>query len=389
MKPLIYLDYAATTPVLDEVCQKIVDCLSRKGTFGNPASSSHYYGCDAKILVEEARQNVANLIHAKPNEIIWTSGATESDNLAIKGVAEIKKAEGRHIITSAIEHKAVLDTCAKLQKKGFDVTYLMPEKNTGLITPEMVEQAIRPDTILVSLMMVNNEIGTITNIQDIGQITHKNNIIFHVDAAQAAGKLLIDVNAFHIDLMSLSGHKVYGPKGIGALYMRETEQPFLEAQIHGGGHERGVRSGTLATHQVVGMGEAFKIAKQKLETEQTRLNLLKTKLYNALQVLTEVHLNGDLNQSVANYLNVSFSGKDAIAIMTAIKHVAAVSSNSACNSASGLPSHVLTALGREPELALNSIRFSFGAYTTEHEIDTVIDYLKTHLKLRKRFFTFV
>lgn len=384
MKPLIYLDYAASTPVFPEVSKKMMECLSIDGVFGNPASSSHYYGVDAQSLVENARQDIASLIGAEPGEIVWTSGATESDNLAIKGIAEVHAHLGKHIITSAIEHKAVLDTCAKLEKQGFAVTYLQPELETGVILPESVEQAIRPDTILISLMMVNNEIGTITDVNTIGQLAHKNNIIFHVDAAQAAGKTPIDVK--HIDLLSLSAHKVYGPKGIGALYVKKSLQ--VEAQIHGGGHENGMRSGTLATHQIIGMGEAFKIAKAKLESEQRRIQTLRHYLYQELNELTEIKLNGDLDRSVQNYLNISFSGEHAASTITAIKHVVAVSSSSACNSKLGRPSHVLTALGRDANLARQSVRFSFGAYTTQEQLQKLVKYLKQHRQLKKRFVTF-
>jgi len=385
MKPLIYLDYAAATPVYPEVSKKMMECLSIDGFFGNPASSSHHYGVDAQTLVQQARQDVADLIGATANEIIWTSGATESDNLAIKGVAEL--AQSGHIITSAIEHKAVLDTCAKLEKKGFSVTYLQPQADTGLILPEMVEQAIRADTILISLMMVNNEIGTVTDVKKIGEMTYQKGIKFHVDAAQAAGKLPIDVHAMHIDLLSLSGHKVYGPKGIGVLYVNSNLQ--VEAQMHGGGHENGMRSGTLATHQIVGMGEAFKIAKEKLNSEQSRLKELRDYLFNSLNEMTTIQLNGDLDQSVANYLNVSFTGDDALGIINAIKHVVAISSSSACNSKLKKPSHVLVGLGREAVFANQSIRFSFGGYTTKTQLDTLLNYIKKHLELKKRFVTFV
>lgn len=385
MKPLIYLDYAASTPAYPQVCQKMMECMSIDGVFGNPASSSHYYGTDAQALVQQARQDVANLIGAKANEIIWTSGATESDNLAIKGVAEL--AQSGHIITSAIEHKAVLDTCAKLEKKGFTVTYLQPQAETGLILPEMVEQAIRPDTILISLMMVNNEIGTVTDIEKIGQISHQKGIKFHVDGAQAAGKLNIDVHAMHIDFLSLSGHKIYGPKGIGALYVNQDLQ--VEAQMHGGGHENGMRSGTLATHQIVGMGEAFKIAQLKLQTEQERLSELRDYLFTSLSELTKIQLNGDLKHSVANYLNISFIGGDAVGVINAIKHIVAVSSSSACNSKLNKPSHVLVGLGRDPVFANQAIRFSFGGYTTKEQITTLINYVKKHLELKKQFVKFI
>lgn len=301
MSRLIYLDYAATTPILPEISQAMIRCLSVEGDFGNPASQSHHYGWDAAKHIITSRQHVANLIHAKPQEIIWTSGATESNNLALKGTLDIYKHKNKHIITSKIEHKAVLDTCAELESLGFQVTYLQPELVTGLIRPEQVEQAIQPNTVLISLMMVNNEIGTLTDIQAIGHIAHQHQILFHVDAAQAAGKTQIDVQAMQIDLLSLSAHKIYGPKGIGALYVRQDIQKQIKTQIHGGGHEQGLRSGTLATHQIVGMGEACRLAKINLAEEQQRIQKLRNKLLQGLQALTPVNLNGHATQHVANY----------------------------------------------------------------------------------------
>ena len=372
MNRLIYLDYAATTPVDPDVIAQMVQCLSIDGVFGNPASKSHFYGWHASQLVDQARQQVADLIHAQAKEIIWTSGATESNNLAIKGIAYSELVKGKHIITSQIEHKAVLDTCHELEQQGFEVTYLKPESGTGIIHPQQVQDAIRPDTFLVSLMMVNNELGTITNIAAIGEITHRHGIYLHVDAAQAAGKTEIDVNAMHIDLLSLSGHKIYAPKGIGALYVRARPDLKLKAQIHGGGHELGCRSGTLAAHQIVAMGTAFALAKQRLSQEQQRLSLLRKKLLEGLQQLTPIYLNGHATQHVANYLNVSFAADHAAQIIQSIKQVAAVSSGSACNSNLAGPSHVLSGLGVPVVLAENSIRFSFGKYTTEAEIDLLL-----------------
>ncbi|MHC5170248.1 cysteine desulfurase family protein [Acinetobacter johnsonii] len=384
MSRLIYLDYAATTPILPEISQAMIRCLSVEGDFGNPASQSHHYGWDAAKHITTSRQHVANLIHAKPQEIIWTSGATESNNLAIKGTLDAYKNQNKHIITSKIEHKAVLDTCAELESLGFQVTYLQPELGTGVIRPEQVEQAIQPNTVLISLMMVNNEIGTLTDIQAIGHIAHQHQILFHVDAAQAAGKTKIDVQAMQIDLLSLSAHKIYGPKGIGALYVRQDIQKHIKTQIHGGGHEQGLRSGTLATHQIVGMGEACRLAKLALGEEQQRIQHLRNKLLQGLQALTPVNLNGHATQHVANYLNVSFLGERANSIIAAIKQVAAVSSGSACNSHHAAPSHVLSALGLSENLASNAVRFSFGAYTTEEHIEMLLNkldrVLQTNLK---------
>ncbi|MEJ5034472.1 aminotransferase class V-fold PLP-dependent enzyme [Acinetobacter sp. MYb177] len=383
MSRLIYLDYAATTPILPEISQAMIRCLSVEGDFGNPASQSHHYGWDAVKHITTSRQHVADLIHAKPQEIIWTSGATESNNLALKGTLDIYKHKNKHIITSKIEHKAVLDTCAELESLGFQVTYLQPELGTGVIRPEQVKQAIQPNTVLISLMMVNNEIGTLTDIQAIGHIAHQHQILFHVDAAQAAGKAEIDVQAMQIDLLSLSAHKIYGPKGIGALYVRQDIQKHIKTQIHGGGHEQGLRSGTLATHQIVGMGEACRLAKLALRDEQKRIQHLRNKLLQGLQALTPVNLNGHATQHVANYLNVSFLGERANSIIAAIKQVAAVSSGSACNSHHAAPSHVLNALGLNEDLASNAVRFSFGRYTTQDHIEILLNHLVMVLKEKK------
>ena len=371
MKLPIYLDYAATTPVLPEVAESMINCLTFEGNFGNPASRSHTYGWHAEEAVENARQQVADLIKADPREIVWTSGATESDNLALIGVAQFYKNKGKHIITSKIEHKAILDTCRYLETEGFEITYLEPEARTGLISPDLVAAALRPDTILVSLMMVNNELGTVTDVAAIGELTRANKTYFHVDAAQAAGKIAIDLSQIKVDLMSFSAHKVYGPKGIGALYVRRSPRVRLKALIHGGGHERGMRSGTLATHQIVGMGRAFEIAGQSFQAEQTRLRHLRDKLWNGLSAMEEVYLNGHPTANVANYLNVSFNFVEGESLMMALKDIA-VSSGSACTSATLEPSYVLRALGLSDELAHSSIRFSFGKYTTESDIDHVI-----------------
>ncbi|MEL0027954.1 MAG: IscS subfamily cysteine desulfurase, partial [Perlucidibaca sp.] len=307
MKRPIYLDYSATTPVDPRVAEAMMNCLRMEGNFGNPASRSHIYGWQAEEAVEEARGHVAALVNADPREIVWTSGATESDNLALKGVAGFYGNKGKHIVTSRIEHKAVLDACRQLERDGFEVTYLDPEPGTGLIRPEAVEAALRPDTILVSLMHVNNEIGTITDIAAIGEITRARGILFHVDAAQSTGKVEIDLERMKVDLMSFSAHKTYGPKGIGALYVRRKPRVRLEAQIHGGGHERGMRSGTLATHQIVGMGEAFRIAREEMAAENARLRVLRDQLWHGLCGLEQVFLNGDAEQRIAGNLNVSFN----------------------------------------------------------------------------------
>lgn len=370
MRP-VYLDYAATTPVDPRVAERMAGCLTLGGIFANPASRSHVYGWQAEEAVEAARRQVAALIGAEPREIVWTSGATEADNLAIKGAAEFYSDRGRHIVTSAIEHKAVLDTCHYLEGKGYRVTYLQPGAD-GLITPAMVESALEPDTFLVSLMHVNNEIGTATDVAAIGAITRARNILFHVDAAQSAGKLPIDLSAWPVDLMSLSAHKVYGPKGIGALFVRRNPQVRIEPQIHGGGHERGMRSGTLPTHQIVGMGEAFEIARQEMAGESERIAGLREQLRTGLQDIEGVRLNGHLQQRVAGILNLSFAGVDGETLLMALKDLA-VSSGSACNSATVAPSYVIKALGVADDLALASIRFSLGRFTGEDDIAITLD----------------
>lgn len=382
MKRPIYLDYAATTPVDPRVAERMMQFLTMDGIFGNPASRSHGYGWQAEEAVEHARQQVADLIKADPREIVWTSGATESNNLAIKGVAHFYQKKGKHIVTSKIEHKAVLDPCRQLEDEGFEVTYLDVQPGTGRITPQMLQDALREDTILVSLMMVNNELGNLTDIEAIAEITRARGIYLHVDAAQAAGKTEIDLSRMKVDLMSFSGHKIYGPKGIGALYVRRSPRVRLKAQIHGGGHERGMRSGTLPTHQIVAMGEAFAIAGREMAAEQQRLDTLRSKLWNGLQDLEEVHLNGDPDYRVANYLNVSFNFVEGESLMMALKDLA-VSSGSACTSATLEPSYVLRALGLPDELAHSSIRFSFGRYTTEDDIDQVLAFTRSAVdKLR-------
>lgn len=375
MKRPIYLDYSATTPVDFRVAEKMAACLTLEGNFGNPASRSHIYGWQAEEAVENARRQVADLVKADPREIVWTSGATESDNLAIKGAANFYKTKGKHIVTSKIEHKAVLDTCRQLEREGFEVTYLEPEKGTGLVKPDVVEAAIRPDTILVSLMHVNNEIGTITDIAAIGEITRAKGVLFHVDAAQSTGKVDIDLEKLKVDLMSFSAHKTYGPKGIGALYVRRKPRVRLEAQMHGGGHERGFRSGTLATHQIVGMGEAFRIAAEEMHTENERIRSLRDRLWAGLQGLEQVFVNGDVEQRVPHNLNTSFNYVEGESLIMALKDMA-VSSGSACTSASLEPSYVLRALGLSDELAHSSIRFTIGRYTTEADIDAVIENAK-------------
>lgn len=369
----IYLDYAATTPVDPRVAEKMMQYLTFDGVFGNPASRSHGYGWQAEEAVELAREQVADLIGADPREIVWTSGATESNNLAIKGVAHFYQKKGRHIITSKIEHKAVLDACRQLEDEGYEVTYLTPEPGTGMIYPHMVEAAIRPDTVLVTLMMVNNELGNITDVAAIGEITRARGVYFHVDAAQATGKVAIDLGQIKVDLMSFSAHKTYGPKGIGALYVRRTPRVRLKAQIHGGGHERGMRSGTLPTHQIVGMGEAFRLAGLEMASEQQRLAGLRDRLWQGLSSLEEVHLNGDPVHRVGNTLNVSFNFVEGESLMMALKDLA-VSSGSACTSATLEPSYVLRALGLSDEMAHSSIRFSMGRFTTEAEVDQVISF---------------
>ncbi|WP_410211280.1 IscS subfamily cysteine desulfurase [Aquirhabdus sp.] len=375
MKRPIYLDYAATTPVDPRVAKRMMQFLTLDGDFGNPASRSHGYGWQAEEAVEHARDQVANLVKADPREIVWTSGATESNNLAIKGVAHFYAKKGKHIITSKIEHKAVLDPCRQLEDEGYEVTYLDPEPTTGLIHPSAVAAAFREDTILVSLMMVNNEIGTITDVAAIGELTRARGIYFHVDAAQATGKVEIDLSKLKVDLMSFSAHKTYGPKGIGALFVRRSPRVRLQAQMHGGGHERGMRSGTLPTHQIVGMGEAFEIAGQEMVAEQARLKVLRDQLWNGFKTLEEVYLNGDATARVANNLNVSFNFVEGESLMMALKDLA-VSSGSACTSATLEPSYVLRALGLSDEMAHSSIRFSIGRFTTQEEIDQVLDFAR-------------
>jgi len=367
----IYLDYSATTPTDERVAKVMSQYLTVDGDFGNPASRSHVFGWKTDEAVQKARQQVADLVNADPREIIFTSGATESDNLAIKGAAHFYQKKGKHIITCKTEHKAVLDTCRQLEREGFEVTYLDPEPN-GLINLDKFRAAIRDDTIVVSIMHVNNEIGVIQDIASIGEICRENKIIFHVDAAQSPGKVPIDLQSLKVDLMSFSAHKIYGPKGIGALYVRRKPRVRLEAQMHGGGHERGIRSGTLATHQIVGMGEAFRIAKEEMVAENDRILMLRNRLWNGLKDMEEVYLNGDLEHRVAGNLNVSFNYVEGESLIMALKDIA-VSSGSACTSASLEPSYVLRALGRDDELAHSSIRFSIGRYTTEAEIDYTIE----------------
>ncbi len=378
----IYLDYSATTPVDPRVAKKMSECLTINGSFGNPASRSHAFGWDSEKLVEKARQHVATLINSDKREIIWTSGATESDNLAIKGAAHFYKEKGNHLITLSTEHKAVLDTMRFLESEGFEVTYLDPENN-GLLNHKKLVKAIKPSTILVSIMHVNNEIGVIQDLERIGKICREKEIIFHVDAAQSPGKVEIDVNKFNIDLMSLSAHKVYGPKGIGALYVRRKPRIRLEAQIHGGGHERGFRSGTLSTHQIVGMGEAFKIAKEEMGEDNKRIIALRNKLWDGLKDMEEIYLNGDLNQRIAGNLNISFNFVEGESLIMAMKDMA-VSSGSACTSASLEPSYVLRALGRDDELAHSSIRMTIGKYTTDQDIEHALKIIKKNVnKLRE------
>ncbi|MCL7462489.1 IscS subfamily cysteine desulfurase [Pseudomonas sp. NW5] len=367
MKLPIYLDYSSTTPADQRVAQKLCECLTLDGNFGNPASRSHVFGWKAEEAVEEARRQVAELVNADPREIVWTSGATESNNLAIKGVAHFYSGKGKHIITSKIEHKAVLDTTRQLEREGFEVTYLEPGED-GIITPAMVEAALREDTILVSLMHVNNEIGTINDLAAIGEITRARGILLHSDAAQSTGKVEIDLETLKVDLMSFCAHKTYGPKGVGALYVRRKPRVRLEAQIHGGGHERGMRSGTLATHQIVGMGEAFRIAKEEMAAEHVRIKALAERFWNQLKDMEEVYLNGSATQRVPHNLNLSFNYVEGESLIMALKDLA-VSSGSACTSASLEPSYVLRALGRNDELAHSSIRFTFGRFTTEEEVD--------------------
>ena len=373
----IYLDNAATTPVDPRVAEKMIPWLTSH--YGNPASRSHSYGWEAEKAVEEARENVARLVNCDAKEIIWTSGATESDNLAIKGAAHFYKSKGKHIITLQTEHKAVLDTFRELEREGFEATYLAV-KEDGLIDLDVLEAAIRPDTVLVSVMFVNSEIGVIQPIAQIGELCREKGVIFHVDAAQATGKVEIDLETLKVDLMSFCAHKTYGPKGIGALYVRRKPRVRLEAQMHGGGHERGLRSGTLPTHQIVGMGESFRLAREEMATEIPRLRALRDRLYKGLMDMEAVYVNGNMEHRVANNLNISFAYVEGESLIMAVKEIA-VSSGSACTSASLEPSYVLRALGRNDELAHSSIRFTLGRFTTEEEIDFTVDLL--HKKIGK------
>jgi len=370
----IYLDYSSTSPCDPRVAAKMAECLTLEANFGNPASRSHKFGWKAEEAVENARKQVADLLNCDPREIVWTSGATESDNLAIKGVAHFYIKKGKHIITSKIEHKAVLDSCRQLEREGFEVTYLDPD-STGIVSPEMVAAAIRPDTTLVSLMHVNNEIGVINDIEAIGKVTREHGVIFHVDAAQSTGKLRIDMETMQVDLMSVTAHKTYGPKGIGALYVRRKPRIRLEPQMHGGGHERGMRSGTLATHQIVGMGEAFHLAMVEMDADNARILKLRNRLLEGLQDMEEVYVNGDLDLRVAANLNISFNFVEGESLMMALRNLA-VSSGSACTSASLEPSYVLRAIGLNDELAHSSLRMTIGRFTTEEEIDYTIEKVK-------------
>jgi len=379
MKLPIYLDYSATTPVDPRVVDKMIPYLREH--FGNPASRSHAYGWEAEKAVEEARAQVARLVNADPREIIWTSGATESTNLAVKGAAHFYKDKGRHLVTVKTEHKATLDTMRELEREGYEVTYLDVLEN-GLLDLEAFKAALRPDTIVVSVMFVNNEIGVIQDIAAIGEICRSRGIVFHCDAAQATGKVVIDLATLKVDLMSFSAHKTYGPKGVGALYVRRKPRVRLEAQMHGGGHERGLRSGTLPTHQIVGMGEAFRLAREEMATESERIRMLRDRLLKGLQEIEEVYVNGDLEHRVPHNLNMSFNYVEGESLIMAIKDIA-VSSGSACTSASLEPSYVLRALGRSDELAHSSIRFSVGRFTTVEEIDFAVDLIRRKVaKLR-------
>ncbi len=377
MKTPIYFDYSATTPVDPRVAEKMCACLTTEGTFGNPASRSHQFGWEADAAVEQARKDVAALVNADPREIVWTSGATESDNLAIKGAAHFYQKKGKHIITSKTEHKAVLDSCRQLEREGFDVTYMAPEAD-GLIDLDKLKSHFRDDTILVSIMHVNNEIGVIQDIKAIGELTREHKIIFHVDAAQSTGKAPIDLQDMKVDLMSFSAHKIYGPKGIGALYVRRKPRIRLEAQMHGGGHERGMRSGTLATHQIVGMGEAFRLAGEEMAADNERVRGLRDRLLAGIKDIEEVYINGDMEQRVPHNLNISFNFVEGESLIMALKDLA-VSSGSACTSASLEPSYVLRALGRNDELAHSSLRFSMGRFTTEEEIDFAIKQIRANI----------
>ena len=382
MKSPIYFDYAATTPVDPRVAQKMSECLLAEGKFGNPASRSHKFGWEAEEAVEMARRHMADLLNCDPREIVWTSGATESDNLAIKGVAQFYKSKGKHIVTSKIEHKAVLDTCRHLEREGFEVTYLEPGTD-GIISPESVAAAIREDTTIVSIMHVNNEIGVVNDIAAIGEVTRSAKVFFHVDAAQSAGKIGIDLDELKVDLMSFSAHKIYGPKGVGALFVRRKPRVRLEAQMHGGGHERGMRSGTLATHQLVGMGEAFRIAKEEMHEEGERFLALRKRLWDGFNGMEEVYVSGDMNHQIPGITNISFNFVEGESLIMSLPDIA-LSSGSACTSASLEPSYVLRALGLNDELAHSSLRFSIGRFTTEENIDQAISSVRTAVeKLRE------
>lgn len=370
MKLPIYLDYAATTPADPRVASKMMQFLTLDGTFGNPASRSHRFGWQAEEAVDVARNQVAELINADPREIVFTSGATEADNLALKGAAQQHQARGKHIITSQTEHKAVLDSCAQLAREGFDVTFLQPGAD-GIVTPAMLEAALRDDTVLVSLMHVNNETGVIQDIAALGALCHARDILFHVDATQSVGKMPLDVSALPVDLMSFSAHKLYGPKGIGALWVRRKPKLQIDAQMHGGGHERGMRSGTLPVHQIVGMGEAYRIAREEMADESARLATLRHRLWQGISTLSDVQLNGSLEQGAPNILNISFAHVDGESLIMALKDLA-LSSGSACTSASLEPSYVLRAMGVDQQLAYSSLRFSLGRFTTQEEIDYAI-----------------
>lgn len=370
MKLPIYLDYAATTPADPRVASKMMQFLTLDGTFGNPASRSHRFGWQAEEAVDVARNQVAELINADPREIVFTSGATEADNLALKGAAQQHQARGKHIITSQTEHKAVLDSCAQLAREGFEVTFLQPGAD-GIVTPAMLEAALRDDTVLVSLMHVNNETGVIQDIAALGALCHARDILFHVDATQSVGKLPLDVSTLPVDLMSFSAHKLYGPKGIGALWVRRKPKLQIDAQMHGGGHERGMRSGTLPVHQIVGMGEAYRIAREEMADESARLATLRHRLWQGISTLSDVQLNGSLEQGAPNILNISFAHVDGESLIMALKDLA-LSSGSACTSASLEPSYVLRAMGVDQQLAYSSLRFSLGRFTTQEEIDYAI-----------------
>jgi len=377
----IYLDYSATTPVDPRVAKVMMDCLTYDGNFGNPASRSHVFGWNAEAAVEKARQQVASLVNCDPKEIVWTSGATESNNLAIKGAAHFYSKKGKHLITLKTEHKAVLDTCRQLEREGFEVTYLEPMDN-GLVDLDVLKATIREDTVLISIMHVNNEIGVIQDIQAIGEIARENKVILHVDAAQSPGKEKIDLQAMKVDLMSFSAHKIYGPKGIGALFVRRKPRIRIESQMHGGGHERGMRSGTLPTHQIVGMGEAFRLAEVEMDDDNVRIKALRDRLLDGLKDIEEVYINGDIQHRVPHNLNMSFNFVEGESLIMALKDIA-ILSGLACTSASLEPSYVLRALGRDDELAHSSLRFSIGRFTTEQDVDHAIKVIRTAVsKLR-------